>query len=758
MASTASLQPQQSHQPPPPASMSPDTPPPQTKSSLSSPQNISTDHDSEQTDQYSNSVSLQQRMDQFLSMTTAAAAAAAANNRMSSSTKRGNHHNNNPSEQGIGESYQYQDASATSGSNSADEDDGESHQDAESEISGGAEGGNGKRGRGHFNGYSSSKKRRKQSKPIRLSAGDAQSLPQKDLPEEDRSPSEARRYSEEEELEEGERVPRGQRDDEEEYEEGARADGPLNLSATSSKDPDLVDGEEEGEVVRNGTNRTGGLQPSLRVLGAELMQSNGPESLTGLKIPPGLSAQQASSIPTSLYQGMLQFGLPPFPFPFPLTSQAGGQPGTPSSLSGKIPPTSIPMSSSSSSAPPLSAGGRVQIFNPEAYCELCNKEFCNKYFLKTHKANKHGIYSESGGGNGAGGAGAPRSSSPGGGPNLQNSSSPGPGRGGPDGNTAGPPTPNSQPGGERGSPFSGAFIAANMGSLRPPFLPLSPGASPSPTSTGNLPNSSNGGVNPSSIGKEFASKDHGTLKRDAPSRGSEAGDREQASSPISSSASLTPRSSMPHGVIPGLPPSSQPNAAAAAAAAAMMFSPGGTPIGGIPDFRQSAEDRERLMGRQYFDKEIGELQRSIERGSPRASLSQLTSGAFNPLLFGGIPSMDSLKKQEEGIRRDIGGRPSMSSESGSMPNIPNLTSPSGRTGHEPKGPFTPEKLRQMGVINADAFCEICCKEFCNKYFLRVHKLKKHGICSPDLPPEKVSVYDNMRWISNFSMNYTYNRA
>uniref|UniRef100_A0A182FQU5 C2H2-type domain-containing protein n=1 Tax=Anopheles albimanus TaxID=7167 RepID=A0A182FQU5_ANOAL len=38
------------------------------------------------------------------------------------------------------------------------------------------------------------------------------------------------------------------------------------------------------------------------------------------------------------------------------------------------------------SVPPL------RIFNPEAYCDLCNKEFCNKYFLKTHKANKHGIY------------------------------------------------------------------------------------------------------------------------------------------------------------------------------------------------------------------------------------------------------------------------------------------------------------------------------------------------------------------------------
>lgn len=36
----------------------------------------------------------------------------------------------------------------------------------------------------------------------------------------------------------------------------------------------------------------------------------------------------------------------------------------------------------------------IRIFNPDAYCELCNKEFCNKYFLKTHKANKHGIYSD----------------------------------------------------------------------------------------------------------------------------------------------------------------------------------------------------------------------------------------------------------------------------------------------------------------------------------------------------------------------------
>ena len=108
MASTASLQPQQSHQHPPPTSLSPDTPPPQTKSNLSSPQNISTDREGESSEAYSNSVTLQQRMDHFLSMTTAAAAA--ANNRIQSSQKRGNNHNNNSADQGMGETYQYQDA------------------------------------------------------------------------------------------------------------------------------------------------------------------------------------------------------------------------------------------------------------------------------------------------------------------------------------------------------------------------------------------------------------------------------------------------------------------------------------------------------------------------------------------------------------------------------------------------------------------------------------------------------------------------
>lgn len=35
--------------------------------------------------------------------------------------------------------------------------------------------------------------------------------------------------------------------------------------------------------------------------------------------------------------------------------------------------------------------------DPEAYCEICKKEFCSKYFLKTHRANIHGIKSSSSG-------------------------------------------------------------------------------------------------------------------------------------------------------------------------------------------------------------------------------------------------------------------------------------------------------------------------------------------------------------------------
>ncbi|KAL1130116.1 hypothetical protein AAG570_013055 [Ranatra chinensis] len=41
--------------------------------------------------------------------------------------------------------------------------------------------------------------------------------------------------------------------------------------------------------------------------------------------------------------------------------------------------------------------------------------------------------------------------------------------------------------------------------------------------------------------------------------------------------------------------------------------------------------------------------------------------------------------------------------------------------------LSPDRLKKMGVVNNSAFCDICCKEYCNKYFLRTHKQKCHGI-------------------------------
>jgi hypothetical protein len=37
----------------------------------------------------------------------------------------------------------------------------------------------------------------------------------------------------------------------------------------------------------------------------------------------------------------------------------------------------------------------TRIFHADAFCGICRKEFCNKYFLKTHLANKHGIFDQS---------------------------------------------------------------------------------------------------------------------------------------------------------------------------------------------------------------------------------------------------------------------------------------------------------------------------------------------------------------------------
>lgn len=43
----------------------------------------------------------------------------------------------------------------------------------------------------------------------------------------------------------------------------------------------------------------------------------------------------------------------------------------------------------------LLVAGLIKLgIDPEAYCFLCKKEFCSKYFLRTHKLNMHGVKAE----------------------------------------------------------------------------------------------------------------------------------------------------------------------------------------------------------------------------------------------------------------------------------------------------------------------------------------------------------------------------
>ena len=131
---------------------------------------------------------------------------------------------------------------------------------------------------------------------------------------------------------------------------------PLNLSSSQRQDSIA---EQEGRYPEAGTPKSDAALPS------------------AMPLPP--SFQDKFPVPN-----FLQFGPPPFLLSF-LQQQAGTMPAA---------------------QPPPGGDAPLKIFNPEAYCELCNKEFCNKYFLKTHKANKHGVYSDTPGGGGGGGAGS----------------------------------------------------------------------------------------------------------------------------------------------------------------------------------------------------------------------------------------------------------------------------------------------------------------------------------------------------------------
>ncbi|XP_022915550.2 uncharacterized protein [Onthophagus taurus] len=244
----------------------------------------------------------------------------------------------------------------------------------------------------------------------------------------------------------------------------------------------------------------------------------------------------------------------------------------------------------------------IRIFNPDAYCELCNKEFCNKYFLKTHKANKHGIYTD-----------PP--------------------------NTEGVSTPVTVP----------SFVGGSV--KLPSNVPIDIKTEPKPV----LNMFSDLFANP------FAnkiSKPNLPPKRDVPK------DIENDTNGISTSTLAT------ISTLPTLPTHHEP--------------------------------------------ENKEYERNDEpSSSPNTNMIKNEIIDTDNNLYYSTPPCKMSPGQQQGRELDLSNR-----------------------------------LRRIGVMNPKAFCEICCKEYCNKYFLRTHKMKRHGIYIPDDGKDSKMDNSNMLWHQN----------
>uniref|UniRef100_A0A182W2S5 C2H2-type domain-containing protein n=1 Tax=Anopheles minimus TaxID=112268 RepID=A0A182W2S5_9DIPT len=222
----------------------------------------------------------------------------------------------------------------------------------------------------------------------------------------------------------------------------------------------------------------------------------------------------------------------------------------------------------------------LRIFNPEAYCDLCNKEFCNKYFLKTHKANKHGIY-EAAPGNG-----------------------------------------------------STEVASSALSAMNNPFNPIH------------------------QLSQVFQMQQ-----------------QQHSGVPISTEQ-----------------------------------------IEKLSNHHASAADTERIQSQAMLHSQAQSLT-VREQNQPNAgkTMQQL------PMRSAHSP------KLPDGFREDY----TIEQEDATFTPQPRKLSPHSMQAAKDAN-FSADKLRRLGVVNPEAFCEICCKEYCNKYFLRTHKLKRHGILpTPD---------------------------
>lgn len=250
---------------------------------------------------------------------------------------------------------------------------------------------------------------------------------------------------------------------------------------------------------------------------------------------------------------------------------------------------------------PRSVGPQMRIFNPEAYCDLCNKEFCNKYFLKTHKANKHNIYESA---------------------------------------TSNADTPTTSQLNQMSQVFQ--MQQQQLAAQQQLISPKSP---------------------PQLIQQ--------------PQQSSSSSSSSQRQSPSICGASQSGASENTNTVMCDVCFKRYPNV--------------------------SAMRRHRSKAH--------EIPPSVE--SNNDAKTNTSSTASTPITM------------PDGFREDF----SIEQEDTTFTPQPRKLSPQSIQ-QAREANFSFDKLKRLGVINPEAFCEICCKEYCNKYFLRTHKIKRHGIIMP----------------------------
>ncbi len=347
------------------------------------------------------------------------------------------------------------------------------------------------------------------------------------------------------------------------------------------------------------------------------------------------------------------------------------------------------------SSPKSNGSKSSRIFHQDAYCDLCDREFCNKYFLKTHMANKHGVYDGSPVPNGNSQVGTSSSSL-----NLNGSNNGGiPSMHGlPLGMVPGMPSSISEAQSHMAS-IPGMIVSAQRKSSPPPMKTVTP---PAVTSQSVLSAPPQPVVLPPKPAEPKLTST--PTKPVAPDMEDYC---EICQKHFCNKYYLKKHKQDVHGIIPDTPPQKRSRTTAPVPSSVSNNTPSSlsTPLNiPHPGLGNGAHAGLNGMPNLMF----------LNPFAPPLALQGLQSGLLPAgLLPPGFPLP-----------------PGMSTPGGHEPGL--KTPPSSNASDSSNSERNSESLRGMNPLDAEAYCELCRKEFCNKYFLKIHRANKHGIFDEDL--------------------------